>query len=85
VPPALTPATVEKIVINAVMAGCKPEYLSQLQRSQEPAVQQGVKLRQRVEALAGGTAQFAADGNENAKAIVEEMKRQGVTLSQPKK
>jgi hypothetical protein len=27
VPPALAPATVEKIAINAVMAGCKPEYL----------------------------------------------------------
>src|ERR1044072_1960038 len=27
VPPALNSATVEKIAINAVMAGCKPEYL----------------------------------------------------------
>jgi hypothetical protein len=27
VPPDLAPATVEKIAINAVMAGCKPEYL----------------------------------------------------------
>jgi len=27
VPPALAAATVEKIAINAVMAGCKPEYL----------------------------------------------------------
>ncbi|MGC2200131.1 MAG: conjugal transfer protein TraF [Stellaceae bacterium] len=27
IPPALDPATVEKIAINAVMAGCKPEYL----------------------------------------------------------
>lgn len=27
VPPNLAPATVEKIAINAVMAGCKPEYL----------------------------------------------------------
>jgi hypothetical protein len=27
VPPDLTPANVEKIAINAVMAGCKPEYL----------------------------------------------------------
>jgi len=27
VPPDLTPCTVEKIAINAVMAGCKPEYL----------------------------------------------------------
>ena len=27
VPPILAPATVEKIAVNAVMAGCKPEYL----------------------------------------------------------
>jgi thiol-disulfide isomerase/thioredoxin len=27
VPPSLAPCTVEKIAINAVMAGCKPEYL----------------------------------------------------------
>ncbi len=27
VPPALAPLTVEKVAINAVMAGCKPEYL----------------------------------------------------------
>ncbi len=27
VPPDLEPATVEKVAINAVMAGCKPEYL----------------------------------------------------------
>ena len=27
IPPALAAATVEKIAINAVMAGCKPEYL----------------------------------------------------------
>jgi hypothetical protein len=27
VPPSLAPCTVEKVAINAVMAGCKPEYL----------------------------------------------------------
>ncbi|MEP7200716.1 MAG: TlpA family protein disulfide reductase, partial [Chloroflexota bacterium] len=27
VPPNLAPATVEKVAVNAVMAGCKPEYL----------------------------------------------------------
>ena len=27
VPPDLAPCTVEKVAINAVMAGCKPEYL----------------------------------------------------------
>ena len=27
IPPNLVPCTVEKVAINAVMAGCKPEYL----------------------------------------------------------
>ncbi len=27
VPPNLLPCTVEKVAINAVMAGCKPEYM----------------------------------------------------------
>src|SRR5258707_13879974 len=27
VPPNLAPVTVEKVAVNAVMAGCKPEYL----------------------------------------------------------
>ena len=30
VPPRWAPATVEKIAINAVMAGCKPEYMTLL-------------------------------------------------------
>ena len=30
VPPCYGPATVEKIAANAVMAGCKPEYLEVL-------------------------------------------------------
>src|SRR3970040_1859368 len=30
VPPRWAPATVEKIAINAVMAGCKPEYIATL-------------------------------------------------------
>ncbi len=27
IPPNLAPCTVEKVAINAVMAGCKPEYM----------------------------------------------------------
>ena len=61
------------------------EALLDLQRAQEPTIQQAIKVRQQLETLAGGTAQLATEGDENAKAIVDEMKRQGVTLSQPKK
>jgi hypothetical protein len=58
--------------------------LADLRRSQEPTVQEATKLRQQLEALAGRTAQLAAEGNEGAKTVVNQMKRQGVTLSPPK-
>jgi hypothetical protein len=58
--------------------------LSDLRRSQEPTVQEAIKLRQQLETLAGKTAQLAAEGDEGAKAVVDQMKRQGVSLSPPK-
>jgi hypothetical protein len=61
------------------------QTLSELQAAQEPTIQQAIKVRQQLETLAGGTAQLATEGDENAKAIVDEMKRQGITLSPPKK
>jgi hypothetical protein len=58
--------------------------LSDLRRSQEPTVQEAIKLRQQLETLAGKTAQLAAEGDEGAKAVVDQMKRQGVSLNPPK-
>ena len=58
--------------------------LAELRRSQEPTVQEAISLRRQLEALAGRTAQLAAEGDESAKSIVDQMKRQGVTLAAPK-
>ncbi len=58
--------------------------LADLRRSQDPTVQQAVKLRQQLQTLAGKTAELAAAGDPGAKAIVDQMKRQGVGLSAPK-
>jgi hypothetical protein len=58
--------------------------LADLRRSQEPTVQEAIKLRQQLEALAGRTAQLAGEGDEGAKTVVDQMKRQGITLSPPK-
>lgn len=60
------------------------EALAEQKRLQEPTVQEGLKLRQQLEALAGKTAQFAAEGDEGAKAVIDQMKRQGVVLTPPK-
>ena len=58
--------------------------LAEQQRLQEPTVQEAIKLRQKLEALAGKTAQLAADGDDGAKAVVDQMRRQGVNMSAPK-
>ena len=60
------------------------EGLAEQQRLQEPAVQEAIKLRQKLEALAGKTAQLAAEGDEGAKAVVDQMKRQGIAMSAAK-
>ena len=48
-------------------------------------MQEAIKLRQQLESLAGKTAQLAAEGDdEGAKAVVDQMKKQGVNLNPPK-
>ena len=58
--------------------------LSEQRRAQEATVQEAIKIRQQLETLAGKTAQLAGAGDEGAKAVVDEMKRQGVALAPPK-
>jgi hypothetical protein len=60
------------------------EALADQRRQQEPPVQEAMKLRHTLETLAGKTAKLAADGDEGAKTIVDQMKRQGIALSPPK-
>jgi hypothetical protein len=60
------------------------DALADQRRSQEPTVQEAIKLRQQLETLAGRTAQLAAEGDEGAKTVVDQMKRQGVNLNPPK-
>src|SRR5205807_1544494 len=44
VPPALAAATVEKIAINAVMAGCRPEYLPVVLAAVEAVLDEGFAM-----------------------------------------
>ena len=60
------------------------QALADQQRSQEQVVQEALKLRQQLETLASKTAQLAADGDEGAKTVIDQMKRQGVNLTAPK-
>lgn len=48
--------------------------------AQEPIVQEGMKLRQQLDSLASKTAQLADSGNAHAKAIIDDLRRQGITV-----
>ncbi len=59
--------------------------LAAIHAAQEASIQEGAKLRQQLEALAGETAKLAEAGDAGAKAVVEEPRRQGVNLKPPAK
>ena len=59
--------------------------LKDVRIGQEAMVQDSLKLCQQLETLAGSAAILAQDGNTAARAVVENMKRQGITLTPPAK
>ena len=87
-PPPLILVVVSLFVLMAFETGQAIHdggALAQLRRAQQPTMEQAIKLRQQLQTLAGKTALLAAAGDAGAKSVVERMKRQGVTLSAPKK
>ena len=58
--------------------------LEELRHSQQATVQEAVKLRQQLQTLASKTAELAAAGDSGAKTVVDQMKRQHITLAAPK-
>lgn len=59
--------------------------LHELRDMQENSLRETAKLHRQFEGLMAGIAALAADGDGNAQAIVEEMRREGVTLPAPKR
>jgi hypothetical protein len=59
--------------------------LAHLMNAQQQSLEQGAKLRQQLQVLAGQTAQLAQAGDAGAKSVVDQMKAQGVTLAVPAK
>ncbi len=87
-PPPLILVVVSLFVLMAFETGQAIHdggALADLRRAQQPTMEQAIKLRQQLQTLAGKTALLAAAGDAGAKSVVERMKRQGVTLSAPKK
>lgn len=54
--------------------------LQTLHQGQEAQVQSSQKLRASLDAIASGTAKLAEQGNPNARLIVDELRKRGVTI-----
>lgn len=58
--------------------------LAEMRELQEGPVQEALRMQRQFDALAAGVGQLAASGDTGAKTVIEEMRRQGVTLPEPK-
>ena len=47
---------------------------------QESAIQQANQMRAQLQAVATKTARLAADGDDNAKSIIDDLRRQGINV-----
>ena len=56
------------------------DNLVAMRASQEPTLQQAAKLRQQLDTLVGKTAQLANEGDAGARSIVDDLRRQGITI-----
>jgi hypothetical protein len=59
------------------------DNLVTMRASQEATLQQAVKLRQQLDTLVGKTAQLADEGDPGARSIVDDLRRQGITIKPP--
>jgi hypothetical protein len=55
--------------------------LKEVRTNQETLVQNSQKLRASLDALASETAKLAAQGNPNAKLLVDELAKRGITIN----
>jgi hypothetical protein len=72
------------VVFQTVQTIGDHDTLIAVRASQEATVLEGQKLRKQIETLAGQTAELANGGDAAAKDVVEQMRKQGFTLSAPK-
>jgi hypothetical protein len=57
--------------------------LQAIRASQEAPVQEAAKLRAQLDSIARGTQELANQGNQNAKTIVAELQKRGITINIP--
>jgi hypothetical protein len=57
--------------------------LADVRAAQQPSVREVAKVRAQLDTLVTETTRLATAGNADARAVVEEMQRQGITLRPP--
>ncbi len=79
----LTVALFVMVAFQSVQLIRERSNLAELWTNQEPTIQEGLKLRRQLDALAGETARLAADGDAGAGTIIDDLRRQGITVKPP--
>lgn len=59
------------------------QALATLRTNQDGPVQQGQKIRQTLDLLATETQRLADGGNANARVVVDELRKRGITINRP--
>ena len=57
------------------------ETLRAIRTNQESPVQEATKLRTQLDSIARGTLELANQGNQNAKTIIAELQKRGITIN----
>jgi len=70
-------------VLETMQLVAQYSTLADVRTAQQPSLAEIARVHTQLDALAGETARLAAAGNANAKAVVDEMQRQGITLRPP--
>ena len=68
-------------VFQAVQLHAENSSLSALRANQEQQVQQSQRVRQTLDALATETHRLAVAGNANARLVIDELARRGITVN----
>ena len=69
------------LAFQTVQLALDRQHVAQLRTEMELPGQNAVKLRGALDTVATATSRLAADGNANARVVVDELRRRGVTIN----
>ena len=69
------------VVFQTIQVNNERKILKNVKISQEGSIQESKKLRAQLDSIASKTARLAIQGNPNAKIIIEELRKRGITVN----